>query len=326
MWTYQLAGPGLLSRSEVPVPGEDELASGEMILRILAGGICGSDLPYFQGGFTSRSVLLGLGRTGGEDDVRGPLHEVVGEVVASQGDIEVGSRVVGWAGRRNNGFSEYMIGDDDWLHPVDLPLRAAHVVPIQPLACVLNALSRLPRIEGKRAAVLGLGSIGVLFTHALKAAGASHVTGVDRVDRTDMTARFGLDEVVCDSTRSWAASLSDGDRPDITIETVGHQIGTLNDAIEATAPQGSIFYFGIADDTVYPVAFERFMRKDLTLMAGATTRGRRGALVMAHDYLSRHQGLMEDYVTHILPFEQAQQAFDIAAKPSPNRLKVVMEG
>ena len=154
-----------------------------------------------------------------------------------------------------------MLGDE--LPPI-------HATVIQPLCTVLYAVRRLGDVRGARVAVIGQGSIGLLFSYALKAAGAGHVTGVDPIDRRDVADAFGVDATEWSTSSQWAASLGDGARPDIVVEAVGHQAATLEDAVEAVAHGGTVLAFGVPDETHYAFPFARFFRKDATLLAGVT--------------------------------------------------------
>ncbi len=106
---------------------------------------------------------------------------------------------------------------------------------LQPLACVLYALEQLPKLKGRHVAVIGQGSIGLLFSYAAKALGARHVTGVDPVDRDAIAKEFGVDTIVRATSDRWVSHLESNDKPDIVIEAVGHQVATLGHAIEAAA-------------------------------------------------------------------------------------------
>ena len=66
---------------------------------------------------------------------------------------------------------------------------------LQPLACVLYALEQLPDLKGSHVAVIGQGSIGLLFSYAAKALGARQITGVDPIDRDEIGREFGVDDV-----------------------------------------------------------------------------------------------------------------------------------
>jgi L-iditol 2-dehydrogenase len=322
MWAHLLVGPRQLDRVEVPAVTAAQLQDGQVLLRTLAGGICGSDLPRFRG---VASPPVGPGPASSHADRVGqPLHEVVGEVLASRHpDVAVGTRVVGWA-TGFDGLAEFVISRGDELSSYDRALAPTTAVLLQPLACVLYVLEQLPDLVGTQVAVLGLGPIGVLFTHALKAAGAARVTGVDPVDRRDVAARFGIDVVqACDSGH-WAAGLPDRDRPGILIESVGHQISTLRHAIDAVAFGGTVYYFGLPDDPEYPFPMRTFLRKNLTLISGGTL-DRRRMLTAADAYLRAHPDLAEGYVTDVYPAAAAQEAFERASVPARGRLKVVLE-
>jgi threonine dehydrogenase-like Zn-dependent dehydrogenase len=316
MWAHRLIAPGQLEAVEADEP--DEPRPGRVVARFEAGGICGSDLPSFLG---VRDLLVGA--SSGKPGY--PLHEVVGEVLASAADdLPVGARVVGWplghlglAERFTARAHEVCLAGDE--------LPPAHATVIQPLCTVLYAVRRLGDVRGARVAVIGQGSIGLLFSHALKAAGAGHVTGVDPVDRRDAADAFGVDTMEWNTSSRWVDSLGDGARPDIVVEAVGHQAGTLEDAVEAVAHDGTVLAFGVPDETHYAFPFFRLFRKNATLVAGVT-QDRRRSLDAARDYLVEHRKMLDAYITDVFPVAEAQAAFELAVKPTAGRLKVVLEG
>ncbi|WP_214405710.1 zinc-binding dehydrogenase [Pseudonocardia lacus] len=312
-----LTGPARLTMVDAPAPQPDDLADGEVLLRVLAGGICGSDLPAFRG---TGPV------TGHPAPVPGgSLHEVVGEVLASRDTrVRPGSRVVGWASRFD-GLAERVVTRGLDVHEYDPALPPTTAVMLQPLACVLDALERVPRLRGERVAVIGQGSTGLLFSHIMKARGAAHVTGVDLVDRGDLAALYGVDEAVHAGALEWAQGVAGSrERLGVVVEAVGHQISTFTAAVQAVGVGGQVYCFGIPDDPVYPFPLAEFLRKSATLTAGATS-ARRVALDMANAYLAEHPALAEHYVTHTFAFEEAQRAFEKALVPAPGRVKVVID-
>ena len=316
-----LVAPRRFERVDVPTPTGADLADGEVVVRVLAGGICGSDLPRWRG-VTAHRHPADRGALAAE--IPGfPLHEIAGEVVHSAYEgLQAGQRVVGWA-LGFDGLAEYVVTPGRALAPYDPALAPETAVLLQPLACVLHAVERLTGVSGATVSVLGLGPIGLLFAHVLKARGARHVVGVDRVDRSDVAAQFGVDEVVTSSSDRWAAALTPDRQPRVVVEAVGHQVTTLTDAIEAAAAGGCIYYFGIPDDAVYPFPLLRFLRKDLTLISGTTRDYARG-IREAGEYLRAHPGLADGYVTHVVPVAEAERAYDLAERPTAGQLKVVV--
>jgi threonine dehydrogenase-like Zn-dependent dehydrogenase len=314
MWAHRLIAPGRFETVEVDEPGEPR--PGRVVARFEAGGICGSDLPSFLG---VRDLLVGASH--GEPGY--PMHELVGVVEASAADdLPVGARVVGWA-EGHLGLAEKFVARADQVTTLDDELPPTHATVIQPLCTVLYALRRLGDVSGARVAVIGQGSIGLLFSHALKAAGAGHVTGVDPIDRRDVAEAFGVDAMAWSTSSEWVASLGEDTRPEIVVEAVGHQPATLEHAVEAVAHGGTVLAFGVPDETHYAFPFARFFRKDATLLAGVTQERRR-SLDIARDHLAGHRAMLDTYVSDVFPVAEVQAAFELAAQPTAGRLKVVL--
>ncbi|MCP9276254.1 zinc-binding dehydrogenase [Mycolicibacterium arenosum] len=319
MWSYRLTAPYTFAQQDVPEPSPEALSDGHVLLRFLAAGVCGSDLPGFRG---TQGRLPGDTGCSAADMAGFPIHEVAGEVLASaHPDHRVGDRVVGWASGFD-GLMERVVADGAGLAAYDPALSAAHAVALQPLACVLYAIEQLGDLAGKHVAVIGQGSIGLLFSYVAKAFGAAHVTGVDPVDRTAVAGAFGVDTAVLATSDRWVRHLPD-DRPDIVIEAVGHQVATLGHAIEATAFGGTVFYFGVPDDDCYPISMRIMLRNNLTLKSGVTLERRR-VLAAARDFAAAHPDLLPAYVTHTFAVTEVQQAFELACRPTPDRVKIAL--
>lgn len=322
MWLYRLVAPYTFERFDVPDRTADAVGDGQVLLRFIAAGVCGSDLPGFRG---SKGRLPGdVGTSAAEMDGF-PIHEIVGEVVASGHEAHaVGDRVVGWASGFD-GLMEYVVADGDGLAPYDQSLSPQHAVALQPLACVLYAIEQLPKLDGLHVAVLGQGSIGLLFSYAAKAAGARRVTGVDPIDRDGVAKDFGVDTVVRATSDRWVSHLDTHDKPDVVVEAVGHQVATLGHAIEAAAFGGTVFYFGVADDDSYPISMRTMLRNNLTLKSGVTL-DRRRMLVAADEFAREHPELLPAYVTHTFGVRDVQEAFELACRPTPDRIKIALVG
>jgi len=319
MWACQLIRPRMFAEVQVPRLGADDLGAGEVLLHVRAGAICGSDLPVFEGLRTLKQR-----DDPATDNVPGsPLHEVVGEVLASRDDRHrVGDQVVGW-GSRLNALAELAVSLGDDLAPYDPRLTPERAVMLQPLACVLYAVEQIPHVAGSSAAVLGQGPMGLLFNHVLRSAGAASVTGVDRLDRVELGRSMGADDVVQLHTSRWAGGLAANQRPEVVVEAIGHNVSTLDHAIEAAAPGGRIFYFGIPDDAYYPVNIQSLLRKNLSLSSGVTLQRRR-MLAKAGSYLSAHPELVDTFVTDTFDASDAQQAYELATAPTPTTAKVTL--
>lgn len=318
MWGYRLIAPYTFERLDLPEPGG--LGDGQVLLHFLAAGICGSDLPGFRG--TQGKLPGDTGCCAAEMDGF-PIHEIVGEVLASAHPAHrPGDRVVGWASGFD-GLMAQVIADGDGLACYDPALTPKHAIGLQPLACVLYAVEQLGDLTGKRVAVIGQGSIGLLFSYVAKASGAGHVTGVDPVDRSALAAAFGVDTAVRSTSDRWVRHLDPAARPDVVIEAVGHQVATLGHAVEAAAFGGTVFYFGVPDDDCYPISMRIMLRNNLTLKSGVTL-DRRRVLQRADAFARVHPGLLPAYLTHTFGIDQAQAAFELASRPDPTRVKIAI--
>jgi len=320
MWSYRLVAPYTFERTSLPDKTAEGLTKGQVLLRFIAAGVCGSDLPAFRG---VRGKIPGDAGVSAAEKDGFPIHEIVGDVIASRHPThKAGDRVVGWASGFD-GLMEKVITDGNGLAPYDPTLNPQHAVALQPLACVLYALEQLGEIEGRHVAVIGQGSIGLLFSYAAKAMGARHVTGVDPVDREVVGKEFGVDTVVRATSDRWVSHLAPNDRPDIVIEAVGHQVATLSHAIEAAAVGGTVFYFGVADDDSYPISMRTMLRNNLTLKSGVTL-DRRRVLCSADAFARQHPELLTNYLSHTFGIDGVQPAFEVACRPTPDRIKIAI--
>ena len=320
MWSYRIVAPYLFERTSIPDRTPECLAEGQVLLRFLAAGVCGSDLPAFRG---ARGRLPGDDGPSAAEKDGFPIHEIAGEVLASRHpDHRPGDLVVGWASGFD-GMMERVVSHGYGLAPYDPALTPAQAIGLQPLACVLYACEQLPDLAGRHVAIIGQGSIGLLFSYVAKAAGARRVTGVDPIDRRSAATTFGVDDAVRATSDRWVSQLAAGDRADVVIEAVGHQVATLGHAVEAAAPGGTIFYFGVADDDAYPINMRAMLRHNLTLKSGVT-HDRRRVLELAGKFAADHPELLGSYLTHTFGVDEVQGAFELACRPVPERIKIAI--
>jgi L-iditol 2-dehydrogenase len=312
MLAMELAGPGRLRPVHVEEPLAADLAPGQVLVQVAVGGICGSDLPHVRG----TALDPPAPRPGY------PLHETTGIALASRHrGIVPGDAVTGWA-TGFDGMAERIISDGAELHSYDaVRWTPAQAMIIQPLACAIYAVRRLGEVRGRRAAVLGLGSMGLLIAQVLATSGAE-VVGVDRVDRTAAAAALGLPEPAVADAVAWAAALAPSEHADLVIEAIGHATEPLAAAIRMTRPEGVVTAFGVPDQEIYPVPVTTLFRGNLTLLAGVT-RERMRMLRLAEEHLLRFPELA-DIVTDVLPLADAQSAFERAMEPRTGQLKVLL--
>ncbi len=145
---------------QVPVPHLPSGSPERILVRTAWVSMCGSDIPFFTGSKRSNLYPLAPGAH---------VHECVGQVVESNsGLFKPGERVVCMP-ESDQGLAEFIIAKAEKATklPPELADRGTSCL-IQPLSAVMNALDRLGNVEGRKVAVIGLGSMGLLFCWLLK--------------------------------------------------------------------------------------------------------------------------------------------------------------
>jgi 2-desacetyl-2-hydroxyethyl bacteriochlorophyllide A dehydrogenase len=262
-----IAGPANAALRDVT---PDPLGPADVRIRLLATGICGTDveiydgtMPYYTNGMAAYPVI--------------PGHEWVGEVVEAgpavtrfrPGDRVVGECSVGCmtcatclAGdyhrcasrtetgilNRNGGFAETITFPSLFLHHIapSVPLECAAMV--EPAAVAFNGVRRAAVSPRDEVAVFGDGPIGLLVAMMARAFGAARVTVVGGTPhRLALARRLGADAVVdITETTDVATALRAGGRPapGVAIEATGNPVA-VETAIAAVATGGRIVCLGM---------------------------------------------------------------------------------
>ena len=315
MWSYQVVAPGFVERVEVP-DDSGQLQDGQVRLRLLVAGLCGSDMPRLNG-------AKGLSPGGGLGGA--PVHEAVGEVIESASPLFKRSQhVVGSLGP-DASLSEVVTCPASSIIPVPDGFDDVEAVAIQPISTVLRAAGQFPDVRGRSAAVVGAGPSGLAFCHILKQRGVAKISVIDPVERGETAKAFGADEFLATTGRRWRENLDGQVRPEVVVEAVGHQNETVVDAIWAAAVGGFVFGFGEITDPDYVIPCRQIYEKALTFASGRTNKGQWARVLQeGAAYVARHKADFASYISHVLPLSEAQQAYSLYARPQAGRLKVVI--
>jgi L-iditol 2-dehydrogenase len=155
MKALQVVRPRSFEQIHVPIPQLPSQGNDRILVRTAWVSMCGSDIPFFNGNKRFHSYPLPPGAQ---------IHECVGEVVESTSEVfKPGDRVLAIPDG-DQGLAEFFLAQVSKavvLIP-DVDDQGAACI-IQPLSTVINAMDRLGDIRDKSFAVVGLGSIGLLF-------------------------------------------------------------------------------------------------------------------------------------------------------------------
>ncbi len=242
MMTQQvMTAPGEIVFREVPVP---EPKAGELLIKIMKIGVCGSDIHVYHGThpFTSYPITQG--------------HEVSGKIAAVGENVsgfKIGQRVtiepqvfcgecypcrhgkynlcehLKVMGFQTTGVaSEYFAVDASKVTALPEEMTYNEGAMIEPLAVTVHAARRFPEVKGAKAAVIGCGPIGVLLVQSLKAFGAEKVLATDISDyRLNIAKECGADAVYNTGRRDFGEALEEtfgSDRADVIYDCAGNDV------------------------------------------------------------------------------------------------------
>ena len=274
--------PGEFRVRQVPDP---QAGPGQVLLRVLVAGVCGTDLHLHHGEFGPTYPLV-------------PGHEIVGEVVACGEGVPGG-----WLGRRvtvdntaqcgtcvecrrglpvfcrdnvaqgvnaQGGFAELLVASTGRCFPVDdLPAEVA--VLAEPTACVVHGLDVLALRPGSQVLVLGAGPTGLILAQALRSAGAGRLTvAAPTRAKLELAAARGDDHVVVLDRADPAASDAElralaPDGFDVVVDATG-ALPVLERTIGLTRTAGTVLVYGMtAESDRWAVPAYEVFRRELTI-------------------------------------------------------------
>jgi L-iditol 2-dehydrogenase len=320
----RLYGTGDLRVADEPVPAAE---AGDVLVRVTAVGICGSDLHWWSEGAIGDARLarpLVLGHEGAGVIVDGPRR---GQRVAIDPAIPCETCRACRDGYRNlcyrirfagHGQTDGMLRElMPWpahlLHPLPDQVTDAAGALLEPLGVALHALDLGHVRLGASVAVVGCGPIGLLLVRLLRTAGASRVLAVEALaHRREAAREFGAHEV-----SEPIADLS-GYGADVAFEVAGDD-PAVRTAMESVRPGGRVVLAGIpdGDSTTFPASLAR--RKGLTI---AMVRRMNETYPRAIDLAVRGDVSLEPLISRRADLADAADAFECAQRRSG--LKVIV--
>lgn len=320
MPALQIARPRTFVPVQVPIPAPDSLPNPAILVRTSCVSLCGSDIPKFTGS----KRLFGYPLPPGSS-----AHECLGQIVESTSDkFAPGDWVIALP-EADKGLAQYFVSQA--AKAVKLPPDVAteeENTLIQPLSTVVNGFDRLPKVAGKTVAVVGLGSIGLMFTWLLRREGA-HVIGVDPCEsRCELARGLGASSTYpmrsIELVHAVRQGLSLWETPDIIVEAVGHQTETINDCFELIKRKGTVLAFGVPDQNVYPIEYEIFFRKNAHLIA-AVTPDWSAYLLKARDLFLSCRSELRPLITHHFSILEAGRAYTLYEQHADGIIKPLLD-
>lgn len=317
----------------------------EVVVNVKACAICGSDVHGYDGTSGRRQPPIIMG------------HEAAGVISAIGKNVtgyQVGDRVTFdstvycgkcWHCRRgevNLCENRMVLGVacDDYRNPgamaeyVTVPERILYKIPdnvsfvqaagVEPLSVAMHALSMSKFHLGDHAAVVGAGTIGLLLTQLLKAAGASQITVIDiDEEKLNLAKRFGATTVI-NSAKEDPASLirtkGSGRGADIVFEAVGIS-ATIQTAISCVRIGGSIVMVGnLAAKVDLPL--QKCVTQQIDLQGTCASAGEYDVCL---ELIGCGMVDIDSIISKVAPLSEGAKWFDRLHAAEPGLIKVVLE-
>lgn len=339
-------GPGNISVKEVDL---EELKESEILVKIDACGICGSDLnifrkdppiPRFWGGheISGRVEEKGSSANGPDIGKRVSVMPLIpcNECETCKSGLDNICSNFSFIGiDRPGGFAEYVAVPSQNVFELPEQVDSNLAVLVEPLACVIHSTSIAGDLRDKNVVVFGVGTLGLITVLVARLQGARSISAVGRyVHQRDIAKRNGAEMVFNSASPNLPKDIKDaihkkvgvGIRADVVIETVGgFDATTITDSIEILRPGGVIVLSGVHYDT------PRMNLKDLTekeIQIRGTQRYNREDFTNAVELIAR-SGIrvfdLSPLITHRVDLDEIARAYEIGSSKEAHRtIKVVV--
>ena len=311
--------PLVIKNVPYPKPGP-----GEVTIKILASGLCASDL-HLQDGMIPSSHVPYI-----------PGHEMVGEIfeLGEGVDRRIGERVLGFidttcgvcrlctSGRANLCMHLKRLGFEmDGSHARYCRLPARNAVPISreipvekvavipdAVACMYHAIKAKGQVRaGDRVLILGVGGLGIQGIQILKHFGAE-VYVTSRQDRKlEIAASFGADVCINTGRQDLYEEIrkaTNGEMCDVVLDNIGIS-GTIEDSLRVLRPAGKVVVIGYAEPE-FTAVYQHIMLKEKEIIGcrASNLHELKEAVRLVE------QGVIDPYIYRTYPFEEINQALD----------------
>ena len=330
-----------IEMEERPVP---EVGGDEVLVQVMAVGVCGSDIHYYEHGrigpyVVEKPLILGHECAGIVAAVGDQVEGLKpGDRVAIEPGITCGVCSFCKSGRYNlcphvrflatppidGAFVQYIKHRADFLYPIPDSLSFEAAALNEPLSVGIHAANRARLKAGETVAIIGMGPVGLMAVVAAKAYGAGKIFVSDlEPARMEAALKLGADHAIDASVGDVAAELRrlNGNRgADVAFETAGHP-AALKTAMSVLERGGRLSIVGLPPQDEIPLNIPAIADNEFDIY---------GIFRYANTYpqgisiLSSGVSDVDVMITDRYPLEQTQAALDRARTNKSGSLKVVV--
>jgi L-iditol 2-dehydrogenase len=323
----------------VPIPAPDEV-----LVRVKACGICGSDVHGYDGssgrrippivmGHEAAGVVAGMGSkvSGIQEGDRITFDSTIycGRCAyCLRGEVNLCDRrqVLGVSTpeyRRPGAFAEYVLVPQRIMHRLPGDISFAEAAMVEPLAVAVHAVSLSEINENSTVLVVGAGMIGILVMQALRAANCSRIYISDIDDtRLRLAEQLGATATINAKKADTAAEihgLTSGTGVDVALEAVGNSVA-IKTAIDSVRKGGTVTLIGNISPTV-EIPLQAVVSRQIRLQGSAASSGEYPQCI---DLLARGAVRVKRLITAITPLEEGPRWFERLHSGEPNLIKIIL--
>jgi L-iditol 2-dehydrogenase len=322
---------GRLAMTDMEVP---EVGAEDVLVRVRACGICGSDIHGYAGGTGRRIPPLvmgheasgvveraGAGVTGVAPGDRVTFDSTVycGRCAfCRRGDVNLcdARMVLGVSCgdyRRHGAFAEFVSVPARILHPLPEALSFEHAAMAEALAIAVHAVDRRRPAASDRIVVVGCGMIGLLILQVLRARGCRSIVAVDLdAGRRELAVRLGAERAV--------ENLSGVPAADHAFEVVGHP-ATVTAAIHSVRKGGAVTLVGNLAPEV-PLPLQAVVTREITLFGSCASSG--GEYPEAIELLASGAVDVAPLISAVAPLGEGASWFERLHRGGEPLMKVIL--
>ncbi len=341
MKTASLTNPGKITIREVAKP--EIISDTDVLLKIVAVGICGSDIHYFLNGRIGDQVI---------DYPFTPGHECAA-IVEKTGPkvtrLKPGDRVavdpavscercdqclrdrphtcrklrfLGCPNQLEGCLSEYILIPEQNCFPFDKSMTFTQGVLVEPLSIAVYAVNHLQDIKADKIGILGTGPIGFSVLLAAQKADIPAIYITDKIQ-----SRI---EAALNAGAIWGGNPDESDIVgviqnqtsglDVVFECCGDQ-AALDQAIELLNPGGKLLILGIPEIDRISFNISRLRHKEISIQ---NIRRQNQCFQTAINMINNGSVEVDFMTTHIFPLDKAQNAFELASSYEDGVIKAII--
>ncbi len=331
-----------LEMTDMPEP---QVGPDDLLVRVKACGICGSDIHGFDGSTGRRvpPIVMGHEAAGVVAKIGSNVTRFrVGERVTFDSTVYCGKcffcrrgevnlcddrQVLGVSPgdyRRHGAFAEYVAVPQHISYPIPEALSFEHAAMIEAVSVAVHGVALTPVKLDDTAVVVGSGMIGLLVVQVLRLAGAGRVIAVDVDDaRLGVAGELGAD-ICLNATRSDVASVvrdhTSGRGADVAVEVVGNT-KALQTALASLRKGGFLTLIGNISPQV-ELPLQSAVTRQIRIQGSCASSGEYPACI---DLLARRAIRVDPLISATAPLAEGAAWFERLYGRDPNLMKVILQ-